>query len=284
MLDALDYYALLGVTREAPPDDIRRGFHEFARRYHPDHHVGAPAERLVRVGQVFRRGAEAYDVLKDDRRRAIYDQVLADGHKRLLPMLEAKANRARARAPKASAGSLADVLEPGKKAVARIRTERLSTRSTPDPNGATRSATPTPAPRSVLPRPTPPPADRRALSVPAPGGAVASSAKASVSLPRPRSTPSNPAPRPTPAPPSRATPPPEGSASRLTPPPGSRQSSGVPVLRGPNMKAKPFLERAKRAIAKGNLAEALSNAERALEFDPEHPMVSALVEKLRKRR
>ncbi|MFQ5340179.1 MAG: molecular chaperone DnaJ [Anaerolineae bacterium] len=63
-----DYYDVLGIGRDASKDDIRRAYRRKAREYHPDVN-GAPdaAER-------FREAKEAYEVLSDDDKRAMYDR------------------------------------------------------------------------------------------------------------------------------------------------------------------------------------------------------------------
>ncbi len=80
-LDRLDYYALLGVTSEDPPDQLRAAFHRFALKYHPDNH--ANAKKKARANAVYRRGAEAYRVLSDAQARRLYDAGLAEGRLRL---------------------------------------------------------------------------------------------------------------------------------------------------------------------------------------------------------
>lgn len=62
-----DYYAVLGVPRDASDVEIKRAFRELARRHHPD--VG-PADN----GEAFREINEAYAVLSDPEARARYDR------------------------------------------------------------------------------------------------------------------------------------------------------------------------------------------------------------------
>lgn len=65
-----DYYAILGVK---PSDDlkaIKTAYRRLARKYHPDVSTESDAE------EQFKQVAEAYEVLKDDERRAEYDQLL----------------------------------------------------------------------------------------------------------------------------------------------------------------------------------------------------------------
>jgi DnaJ-class molecular chaperone len=80
-LEQLDYYSLLQVDQGATPDQVRRAFHEFAARYHPDKFLRSGAEKahVERAAQIYRRGAEAYKVLTDQRRRKAYDAQLARG-------------------------------------------------------------------------------------------------------------------------------------------------------------------------------------------------------------
>lgn len=100
-LDQLDYYDLLRLEPTATGDQIRRAFHEFAVRYHPDRYAGAPADKLERASQIYRRGAEAYRVLTSPEQRARYDKLLASGQLRY-----ADPSAAEERAAKKPAGVL----------------------------------------------------------------------------------------------------------------------------------------------------------------------------------
>jgi molecular chaperone DnaJ len=66
---ARDYYADLGVSREATTEDIKRAFRRVARESHPDANPG-DANSEAR----FRHAAEAYEVLSDPDRRRSYDR------------------------------------------------------------------------------------------------------------------------------------------------------------------------------------------------------------------
>jgi curved DNA-binding protein len=70
-----DYYATLGVERDATPDTIKRAFRKLARKYHPDVSKEPDAEAR------FKEVAEAYKALKDPEKRAAYDQVGRNHHK-----------------------------------------------------------------------------------------------------------------------------------------------------------------------------------------------------------
>ncbi|MBR3664229.1 MAG: molecular chaperone DnaJ [Desulfovibrio sp.] len=64
-----DYYEVLGVSRNASEDELKKAYRKLAMKYHPDHNPGdAEAE------QKFKEAAEAYDVLRDENKRARYDR------------------------------------------------------------------------------------------------------------------------------------------------------------------------------------------------------------------
>jgi molecular chaperone DnaJ len=64
-----DYYAALGVDRNASQDEIKRAYRKMAVRYHPDKNQG---DRVAE--EKFKEVSEAYDILKDDQKRAAYDR------------------------------------------------------------------------------------------------------------------------------------------------------------------------------------------------------------------
>jgi len=72
MVTAKDYYKTLGVDRKATQDEIRSAFRKLARKYHPDANKGnAEAEKK------FKEMSEAYHVLSDEKKRAEYDNPVA---------------------------------------------------------------------------------------------------------------------------------------------------------------------------------------------------------------
>lgn len=60
-----DYYSILGVTKNASEDDIKKAFRKLAHKYHPDKKGGDE--------QKFKEASEAYAVLSDKKKRAEYD-------------------------------------------------------------------------------------------------------------------------------------------------------------------------------------------------------------------
>src|ERR1051325_6852938 len=64
-----DYYAALGVSKTASADEIKRAFRKLAMQYHPDRNPGDKD-----CEHKFKELNEAYDVLKDEQKRAAYDR------------------------------------------------------------------------------------------------------------------------------------------------------------------------------------------------------------------
>lgn len=69
-----DYYAVLGVTKDASADDIKKAYRKLARKHHPDANVDDPQAEAR-----FKDISEAYDVLSDDAKRREYDDVRTYG-------------------------------------------------------------------------------------------------------------------------------------------------------------------------------------------------------------
>ena len=68
MATKLDYYDVLGVPRNATPEEIKRAFRRLAMKHHPDRNKEPDAE------QRFKEINEAYEVLSDPQKRSAYDR------------------------------------------------------------------------------------------------------------------------------------------------------------------------------------------------------------------
>jgi molecular chaperone DnaJ len=71
-----DYYEVLGVSPRAAPEEIKKAYRQAALRYHPDRNPGNKEAE-----ERFKEAAEAYSVLVDPDKKAVYDQYGADGLK-----------------------------------------------------------------------------------------------------------------------------------------------------------------------------------------------------------
>lgn len=64
-----DYYAVLGVSRDAKPEELRKAYRHLARKHHPDVNPGNK-----NAEEKFKQLSEAYEILSDEKKRKVYDQ------------------------------------------------------------------------------------------------------------------------------------------------------------------------------------------------------------------
>jgi Ca-activated chloride channel family protein len=81
MIRKPDYYAILGVLRDASKEEIKRAFHKAAQRLHPD------KNKLPGETEIFLNVQQAYEMLSDPKRRTEYDASLTSEEKSPSPVL-----------------------------------------------------------------------------------------------------------------------------------------------------------------------------------------------------
>ncbi len=69
-----DYYEVLGVARDSNEEEIKRAYRKLAMQYHPDRNPGEEEAE-----EKFKEASEAYEVLRDDEKRQIYDRYGHEG-------------------------------------------------------------------------------------------------------------------------------------------------------------------------------------------------------------
>ena len=69
-----DYYELLGVPRDADGEQIKKAYRKLALKYHPDRNDGSKEAE-----DRFKEVTEAYEVLRDSEKRAMYDRYGKQG-------------------------------------------------------------------------------------------------------------------------------------------------------------------------------------------------------------
>lgn len=70
MAEKKDYYEVLGVSKSATDEEIKKAYRSLAKKYHPDLNKDNPEEAAAKFKEV----SEAYEVLKDPEKKAKYDR------------------------------------------------------------------------------------------------------------------------------------------------------------------------------------------------------------------
>src|ERR687890_2829382 len=69
MANKQDYYEVLGIKRDAKPEEIKKAYRRLARKYHPDVNPGDKA-----ADERFKLITEAHEILSDPKKRRVYDR------------------------------------------------------------------------------------------------------------------------------------------------------------------------------------------------------------------
>ena len=69
-----DYYDVLGISRQATPEDIKKAYRRLALQWHPDRHPDRNPDGKQEAEEKFKEASEAYSVLSDPQKRAQYDR------------------------------------------------------------------------------------------------------------------------------------------------------------------------------------------------------------------
>lgn len=78
----MDLYKVLGVSRHASQDEVKKAFRKLALECHPDRNAGGSKASAEQAEQRFRAVSEAYEVLGDVNKRDLYNRGQANGYAR----------------------------------------------------------------------------------------------------------------------------------------------------------------------------------------------------------
>lgn len=69
-----DFYEILGLTKDATEDQIKKSYRKLAILYHPDKQIGKSDEEVKKAEEMFKKISEAYQILSDSQQRKYYDR------------------------------------------------------------------------------------------------------------------------------------------------------------------------------------------------------------------
>lgn len=95
IIEELDYYQLLHLDRTASPRDVKHAYHASSRAFHPDANRHLDGDQRDAIESIAKRVTEAYQVLRDPRRRKAYEEKLASGQGVRIRLAEATAEGGR---------------------------------------------------------------------------------------------------------------------------------------------------------------------------------------------
>lgn len=70
----VNYYAILGVSRDASDEEIKKAYRNLAKKYHPDLHQDLSEEEIAEITQKFKEATTAKEILSNPEKRAEYDR------------------------------------------------------------------------------------------------------------------------------------------------------------------------------------------------------------------
>ncbi|MCP5060685.1 MAG: J domain-containing protein [bacterium] len=91
LLDELDYYQLLEIDPAAQISQVKQAYYCASRRYHPDVNRNLESDLSDHVHTISKRITEAYQVLRDPRRRRAYDAMRNEGGGARIQLVDAAA-------------------------------------------------------------------------------------------------------------------------------------------------------------------------------------------------